>query len=78
MLISIDDEDEDNKMTISVLTCRNCSFKKMHRFADGDFVYQLKGKCPECDGDLQITEIYAVKLAEELEEKEEKKKKETK
>ena len=69
VLIAIDDEDEDNKLTLSVLKCRNCSDQKIQRFADGDFVFQLKGKCSKCDGDLQIIEIYSVKLKEEMEEK---------
>lgn len=79
VLISIDDEDEDNKQTISVLKCLNCSFQKNHWFVDGDFIFQLKGKCPDCDGDLQITAIYSVNLAEERdEEKKEGEKKEKK
>lgn len=69
VLIAIDDEDEDNKLTISVQKCLKCNVQTTHRFVGGDFVFQLKGKCPDCDGDLQINEIYSVKLKEEMEEK---------
>ncbi|MHA1618860.1 MAG: hypothetical protein ACTSVZ_06220 [Promethearchaeota archaeon] len=68
-LISLGDEDDDITLTISVLNCLNCNVQKTNRFVDGDSVFQMKGKCQNCDGDLQITEIYSVKLAKELKKK---------
>ncbi len=68
ILISLDFEEEVYNQTISVLTCRSCSFQKINSFSDGDYIFKMKGNCPNCDGHIQITEIYSIKLKEKIKE----------
>jgi hypothetical protein len=64
VLLSLEIENEISLQTISTIKCQKCSFKKISRFVDGDFIFKVKDKCPNCEENLKITEIYSVKLAE--------------
>jgi len=63
ILISLDFEEDVNNQTVSAFDCLNCDFQKINSFDDGDFIFKIKGKCPNCDGNLQINKIYSVKFA---------------
>ena len=68
ILISLDHEEDVNLQTVSSLKCLKCDFQKIKSYNNGDYIFKNAEKCPNCDGDLQISEIYSVKLVEELKE----------
>jgi Na+(H+)/acetate symporter ActP len=71
VLISFEFKEEDTRQTVSTLKCLKCGFQKINSFTEGDYVFKMKGKCPECDENLQIVEIYSVNLAGKLKEEKE-------
>lgn len=68
ILISLDHEDDVIKQTVSSLKCLKCDFQRINSYDNGDYIFKIMKKCPNCDGNLQIAEIYSVKLVEELKE----------
>ncbi len=64
LLIGIGTEEEENNKTISSLNCSECSYTEINWFDDGDYVFKIKKKCPNCTKDLQIANIHSIKLAE--------------
>jgi hypothetical protein len=72
ILISLDHEEDVNKQTVSSLKCLKCDFQRINSYNNGDYIFKIMEKCSNCDGNLQIAEIYSVKLAEK--QKKEKKK----
>ena len=68
-MISLESEEDVNRQTISSLKCSKCDVKQFLSYADGDYIFKVKEKCPKCNENLQITEIYSVKLAEQSKEK---------
>ena len=40
------------------LECKLCKNISKRKFESGDCVFQNKGKCTECDGDLLVTMIF--------------------
>jgi len=68
VLISLDHEEDVIQQTVSTLKCLKCDFQRINSYEDGDHIFKMMKKCPNCDGNLQIAEIYSVKLKEELEE----------
>ena len=69
ILISLDFEEDITNQTISALNCLKCDFQRNNSYENEDFIFKIKGKCPNCDENLQITKIYSVKLAEKQKEK---------
>ena len=64
ILITVDYEEDVKNQTVSAFDCLKCDFQKINSFENGDFIFKIKGKCPNCDGNLHIAKIYSVKLAE--------------
>ena len=69
ILISLDFEEDITNQTISAFNCLKCDFQRNNSYENEDFIFKIKGKCPNCDENLQITKIYSVKLAEKQKEK---------
>ena len=68
ILISLDHEEDVNLQTVSTLKCLKCDFQKINSYSNGDYIFKTMEKCPNCDENLQIAEIYSVKLVKELKE----------
>ncbi|MHA1776000.1 MAG: hypothetical protein DRO88_09100 [Promethearchaeia archaeon] len=68
VLISLEHEDDTERLTISILQCQNCDFQTIKAYDKGDYVFKNKGKCSNCERNLQITGIYSVKLAKKQKE----------
>ncbi len=66
ILISLDHEEDAIKHTVSTLKCLKCDFQRVSSYNNGDYIFKTMEKCPNCDGNLQIAEIYSVKLVKEL------------
>jgi hypothetical protein len=65
-IIQYKKEDEDPiRQTLTVLQCDKCDITEVRDYEEGDFVYRKVGECPECQGELSISKIYAVKLKKE-------------
>ena len=71
ILISLEHEDDVDRQTVSALACQNCDFQTINSYNKGDYIFKNIGKCSNCKGNLQIAQIYSVKLAKR--QKEEKK-----
>ncbi|MBD3198038.1 MAG: hypothetical protein GF317_23510 [Candidatus Lokiarchaeota archaeon] len=54
--------EEPYKQTLSILNCQKCDMKKVRHYEDRDYVYKIIEDCDECEGKMQITQIYSVKL----------------
>ena len=68
IIISLDFKEEITNQTISASNCLKCDFQRNNSYENEDFIFKIKGKCPNCDENLQIAEIYSVKLVEKLKE----------
>jgi len=70
ILISLEHEDDVDRQTVSALECPNCDFQMINSYEKGDYIFKNMGKCSNCEGNLQIAEIYSVKLAKKQKEEE--------
>lgn len=54
--------EEPIRQTLSILKCPQCDIIKVRNYEQGDYVFKTSGSCDECDGSMQIHQIYSVKL----------------
>ena len=70
---------EPLRQTLTILTCNICGITKVRNFQIGDFVFKkTEDQCSKCNENMQIKQIYSVKLKKnvKIEEKKESKKEE--
>ena len=62
LMIPMENKNKVIKQTLTSSKCDKCSQLVISDYKDGDFVFKNSGKCPNCDGNLKVIEIYSVKL----------------
>lgn len=63
VMVPIPRKKKDVRHTVSVLECEICDSKRVHDYANGDFVYKNTGiSCTNCDGQYKILRVYSLKL----------------
>lgn len=50
------------RQTLTILKCNSCGAVKVRNYESGDFIFKSTDACDECDGYMQINQIYSVKL----------------
>ena len=50
------------RQTLTILKCNSCGAIKVRNYESGDFIFKSTDACDECDGYMQINQIYSVKL----------------
>ena len=70
---------EPLRQTLTILVCSICGITKVRNYLTGDFVFKkTQDKCDKCTEEMQIKQIYSVKLKKnvKIEDRKEPKKKE--
>jgi len=53
---------EPIRQTLTILKCEACELTKVRNYEKRDFVFKKVDKCNQCQGLMQITQIYSVRL----------------
>jgi hypothetical protein len=60
---------EPTMQTLSILKCLGCDFTQVRNYQSGDYVFKIEEKCNNCNEQLQISQIYSVKLKKKAKKK---------
>ncbi|MBD3255777.1 MAG: hypothetical protein GF383_11840 [Candidatus Lokiarchaeota archaeon] len=64
---------EPIRQTLTILACGICGLTKVRNYEQGDFVFKKVDKCVECKQDMEIKQIYSVKLKKPTQKEKERK-----
>ena len=53
---------EPIRQTLSILKCEVCELTKVRNYEKRDFIFKKVDKCDKCQGLMEITQIYSVRL----------------
>jgi hypothetical protein len=54
--------EEPIRQTLTILKCNKCDTIKVRNYEQGDYVFKSSGSCDQCEGLMEIRQIYSVKL----------------